>query len=40
MLLKLYSLNIWTYDRVTCNVKMEKNIEEAVMAMPVGDEEH
>ncbi len=29
-----------TYDRVTCNVKMEKDIEEAVMAMPVGDEEH
>ena len=28
-----------TYDRLTCNVKMEKDIEEAVMAMPVGDEE-
>ncbi len=29
-----------TYDRVTCNVKMEKDIEEAVLAMPVGGEEH
>ena len=29
-----------TYDRVTCNVKMEKDIEEAVMAIPDGDEEH
>ena len=29
-----------TYDRVTCNVKMEKDIEETVMAMPVSDEEH
>ena len=29
-----------TYDRVTCNVKMEKDIEEAVRAMPVGNEEH
>ena len=29
-----------TYDRVTCNVKMEKDIEDAVMAMPVGDKEH
>jgi len=29
-----------TYDRVTCNVKMEKNIVEAVMAIPAGDEEH
>jgi len=29
-----------TYDRVTCNVKMEKDIEEAVMAVPAGDEEH
>jgi len=28
-----------TYDRVTCNVKMEKDIEETVMAIPVGDEE-
>ncbi len=28
-----------TYDRVTCNLKMEKDIEEAVMAMPVGNEE-
>ena len=27
-----------TYDRVTCNVKMEKDIEEAVMAIPAGDE--
>ncbi len=29
-----------TYDRVTCNVKMEKDIEEAVMAIPAGDEKH
>jgi len=29
-----------TYDRVTCNVKMEKDIEDAVMAIPAGDEEH
>ena len=29
-----------TYDRVTCNVKMEKDIEKAVMAIPAGDEEH
>ncbi|MGD2097249.1 MAG: hypothetical protein PVG35_06675 [Desulfobacterales bacterium] len=29
-----------TYDRVTCNVKMEEDIEEAVMAIPAGDEEH
>jgi epoxyqueuosine reductase len=29
-----------TYDRVTCNVKMEKDIEETVMAMPVSDEKH
>ena len=29
-----------TYDRVTCNVKMEKDIEEAVMAIPAADEEH
>jgi epoxyqueuosine reductase len=29
-----------TYDRVTCNVKMEKDIEEAVMAIPPGDEEY
>jgi epoxyqueuosine reductase len=28
-----------TYDRVTCNVKMEKDIEETVMAIPAGDEE-
>lgn len=28
-----------TYDRVTCNVKMEKDIEEAVLAVPAGDEE-
>ena len=28
-----------TYDRVTCNVKMEKDIEEAVMAIPEGVEE-
>ena len=29
-----------TYDRVTCNMKMEKDIEEAVMAMPVSAEEN
>ena len=29
-----------TYDRLTCNVKMEKDIEEAIMAIPAGDEEH
>jgi epoxyqueuosine reductase len=29
-----------TYDRVTCNVKMDKDIEEAVMAIPAGDKEH
>ena len=29
-----------TYDRVTCNVKMEKDIEEAVTAIPAGVEEH
>jgi epoxyqueuosine reductase len=29
-----------TFDWVTCNVKMERDIEEAVMAIPAGDEEH
>lgn len=29
-----------TYDRVTCNVKMKKDIDEALMAIPAGDEEH
>ncbi len=29
-----------TYDRVTCNMKMQKDIEEAVMVMPASDEEH
>ncbi len=29
-----------TYDRVTCNVKMEKDIEEAVMVMSASDKEH
>lgn len=29
-----------TYDRVICNAKMEKNIEEAVRAIPAGDEVH
>ena len=29
-----------TYDRVTCNGKMKKDIEESIMAIPVGDEEH
>ncbi len=28
------------YDRVTCNVKMEKDIEDAVVAIPAGDAEH
>ena len=29
-----------TYDRVTCNMKMEKDIEEAVAAIPARHEEH
>jgi epoxyqueuosine reductase len=29
-----------TYDRVTCNIKMEKDIKEAVLAMPASDKEH
>ena len=29
-----------TYDRVTCNMKMEKDIEEAVMAIPAEEGEH
>ncbi len=29
-----------TYDRVACNVKMEKDIEEAVRLIPAGDREH
>ena len=29
-----------TYDRVTCNMKMEKDIEEAIMTMSVGAKEH
>jgi epoxyqueuosine reductase len=29
-----------TYDRVTCNKKMDKDIEKAVMAIPAGDEGH
>ncbi|MCP4353548.1 MAG: epoxyqueuosine reductase [Desulfobacterales bacterium] len=29
-----------TYDRVICNVKMQKDIEEAVMVIPAGKEEH
>ena len=29
-----------TYDRLTCNMKMGKDIEEAVIAIPAGDEEH
>ena len=29
-----------TYDRVTCNVKMDQDIEDAVMAMQASDEEH
>ena len=29
-----------TYDRVTCNRKMGKDIEEAVMVIPASDEEH
>jgi epoxyqueuosine reductase len=28
-----------TYDRVTCNMKMEKDIEEAIMAISVGAKE-
>jgi epoxyqueuosine reductase len=28
-----------TYDRVTCNVKMDQDIEDAVRAMPASDEE-
>ena len=27
-----------TYDRVTCNRKMDKDIEDAVMAVPAGNE--
>lgn len=29
-----------TYDRVLCNRKMDKDIEDAVMTLPAGDEEH
>jgi len=29
-----------TYDRVTCNRKMDRDIEDAVMAVPAGDGEH
>ena len=29
-----------TYDRVTCNGKMDKDIEDAVMAVPAGNKEH
>jgi epoxyqueuosine reductase len=29
-----------TYDRVTCNRKMDKDIEDAVMAVPAGNKEH
>lgn len=29
-----------TYDRVTCNMKMEADIEKAVMTIPMGDEGH
>jgi len=29
-----------TYDRVICNRKMDKDIEDAVMAVPAGNEEH
>lgn len=29
-----------TYDRVTCNLKMEKDIDESVMAMSADDQEH
>ena len=29
-----------TYDRVACNVKMEKDIEEAVMKIPATDKKH
>jgi epoxyqueuosine reductase len=29
-----------TYDRVTCNVKMQQDIEDAVVALQAGDEAH
>jgi len=29
-----------TYDRVTCNLKMQQDIEDAVVALQAGDEEH
>ena len=29
-----------TYDRVTCNLKMEKDIEEAVISIPASNDEH
>ncbi len=29
-----------TYDRVTCNVKMDKDIQEAVVSIPANDQEH
>ncbi len=29
-----------TYDRVTCNRKMDKDIQDAVIAVPANDEEH
>jgi epoxyqueuosine reductase len=29
-----------TYDRVNCNIKMEKDIEETIMAITAGDEEY
>jgi len=29
-----------SYDRVTCNIKMEKDIDEALMVTPAGDEDH
>jgi epoxyqueuosine reductase len=29
-----------TYDRVTCNMKMEKDIEDAVLMIPARDKEH
>jgi hypothetical protein len=29
-----------SYDRVTCNRKMDKDIQDAVIAVPANDEEH
>ena len=29
-----------TYDRVICNRKMDKDIQDAIIAVPANDEEH